>query len=105
MSKECLIRQPMPQPVFPLENRKRHDIPCRTHEQGQSQDTALVLLCAATGGLYLLIWLYKTNQHLREATGQTVCSETYIIWICVCMGLSGVFIDNPEPFRSASAPC
>ncbi|ANY90408.1 MULTISPECIES: DUF4234 domain-containing protein [Pseudomonas] len=58
----------------------------------------LVLLCAVTGGIYLLIWLYKTNQHLREATGQTVCSETYIIWICVCMGLSGAFIDNPEPF-------
>ncbi|QYX51484.1 DUF4234 domain-containing protein [Pseudomonas sp. S07E 245] len=56
----------------------------------------MVLLTMATGGLYLLLWLYKTNQHLREATGQEACSETYIIWMFVCTGLSGLFINDEQ---------
>ncbi|CAM3604535.1 hypothetical protein CCOS865_00433 [Pseudomonas reidholzensis] len=58
----------------------------------------LVLLCAVTGGLYLLIWLYKTNQHLLEATGQRLCSETYIIWICVCAGLGGALVSDEDVY-------
>ncbi|CAK17827.1 hypothetical protein; putative membrane protein [Pseudomonas entomophila L48] len=57
----------------------------------------LVLLSMATGGLYLLVWLFKANQALREATGQPLCSETFVIWLCVCTGLGGAFAGSPEP--------
>ncbi|HGM5582787.1 TPA: hypothetical protein ACKP22_004510 [Pseudomonas putida] len=58
----------------------------------------LVLLSIATGGLYMLIWLYKTNLNIQEATGKPVSSETYLIWICVCMGLSGLFAGDEYAF-------
>jgi len=49
----------------------------------------MVLLSVATAGIYLLLWLYKSNQKLNETTKIKVVDDTYIIWVAVCFGWGG----------------
>lgn len=46
----------------------------------------MVLLSMATAGLYLLLWLYKSNQKISETTKIKLVDDTYIIWLAVCIG-------------------
>ena len=49
----------------------------------------MALLSIATAGIYLLLWLYKSNQKINETTKIKVVDDTYIIWVAVCLGWSG----------------
>jgi predicted membrane protein len=49
----------------------------------------MVLLSIATAGIYLLLWLYKSNQKINETTKIKVVDDTYVIWVAVCLGWSG----------------
>lgn len=51
----------------------------------------LALLTLATGGVWLLIWLYKHQDTLMQETGQRFSSSVLIIWMAVCFGL-GAFL-------------
>ncbi|MFG6204859.1 MULTISPECIES: hypothetical protein [Pseudomonas] len=50
----------------------------------------MVLLSMATAGLYLLLWLYKSNQKISETTKIKLVDDTYIIWLAVCLGWCGL---------------
>lgn len=45
----------------------------------------MVLLSAATLGLYLLLWLVRTNQKISETTKIKLVDNTYIIWLAGCL--------------------
>lgn len=51
----------------------------------------MVLLSVATAGLYLLLWLYRSNLVISETTKVRLVDNTYVTWLAVCLGLSGVF--------------
>ncbi|WP_256219525.1 hypothetical protein [Pseudomonas sp. PAMC 26793] len=51
----------------------------------------MVLLTIATAGLYLLLWVYRSNLIISETTKIRLVDNTYIIWLAVCIGLSGAF--------------
>jgi len=51
----------------------------------------MVLLSIATVGLYLLLWLYRSNLIISETTKIRLADNTYIIWLTVCLGLGGAF--------------
>ncbi|NWC94652.1 MULTISPECIES: hypothetical protein [unclassified Pseudomonas] len=51
----------------------------------------MVLLTIATAGLYLLLWVYRSNLIISETTKVRLADNTYIIWLAVCLGLSGAF--------------
>lgn len=55
----------------------------------------LVLLTIATAGIYPIHRLYNNFKIIDKTTSSTT-SETYIIWIAVCLGLGGVFSGSPE---------
>ncbi|HDS5592572.1 TPA: DUF4234 domain-containing protein [Enterobacter hormaechei subsp. xiangfangensis] len=48
----------------------------------------LVLLCIPTGGIYLLMWLYKHQETLMAEVGQRFSSRMLVIWMAVCTGLA-----------------
>ena len=48
----------------------------------------LVLLGAATYGIYPLMWLYKYQDTLTEETGIRFSSRVLLVWMAVCAGLS-----------------
>lgn len=50
----------------------------------------LVLLTIATGGIYPILWMYKNSPILEVVTKRKVADGTFIIWLAVCVGLSGV---------------
>lgn len=56
----------------------------------------LFLLSIATMGIYPLMWLYRNNLIISDVTKSKVTSDTYIIWIAVCIGLGGVFSRHNE---------
>ncbi|MFL1527055.1 hypothetical protein [Pseudomonas sp. O230] len=51
----------------------------------------LVLLSIATAGIYLILWLYKNSKVISDTTKVRLVDDVYIIWIAVCVGLSGTF--------------
>lgn len=51
----------------------------------------LVLLSIATMGIYLILWLYKNCSIIETITKNKIASNTYIIWIAVCLGLMSAF--------------
>ena len=53
--------------------------------------TNLVLLTFATAGIYPIIWLYNNYKIIDKTTSSTTASDTYVIWIAVCVGLGGTF--------------
>ncbi|HGY4225328.1 hypothetical protein NMD51_20615 [Escherichia coli] len=48
----------------------------------------LVLLAAATYGIYPLMWLYKNQDTIMDEVGQRFSSGTFIVWMAVCSGVS-----------------
>ncbi|RON17559.1 hypothetical protein BK660_23185 [Pseudomonas brassicacearum] len=56
----------------------------------------MVLLSVATVGLYLLLWLVRTNQKISETTKIKLVDNTYIIWLAVCLGWSGALSNSGE---------
>ena len=56
----------------------------------------LVLLTIATAGIYPILWLYKTYQSINEVTKIRICDSTYIVWLAVCVGLSGALTGTGE---------
>lgn len=46
----------------------------------------LVLLGAATYGVYPLMWLYKYQDTIMDETRQRFSSSAMIIWMAVCLG-------------------
>jgi len=56
----------------------------------------LVLLTAATGGIYPLMWLYRNNKVINEVTETQIVSDIYLIWIAVCVGLNGALVRTED---------
>ncbi|HAZ3610059.1 TPA: DUF4234 domain-containing protein [Escherichia coli] len=50
----------------------------------------LVLLGAATYGVYPLMWLYKYQDTIIDETRQRFSSSAMIIWMAVCLGISAM---------------
>ncbi|HED1421674.1 TPA: DUF4234 domain-containing protein [Kluyvera georgiana] len=48
----------------------------------------LVLLSIASYGIYPLMWLYKNQDAIMQETGKRFSSQSLIVWIAVCSGLS-----------------
>ncbi|MHC8289505.1 DUF4234 domain-containing protein [Pseudomonas sp. XS1P51] len=51
----------------------------------------MFLLSLATAGIYLILWIYKNNKIISETTKTRLVDDNYIIWLAVCVGLSGAF--------------
>ena len=60
-------------------------------DQINTKTINLVLLSIATGGIYLILWLYDNYKIIDKKTKIRTADNTYIIWIAVCAGLSGFF--------------
>ncbi len=56
----------------------------------------LVLLTIVTAGLYLFLWLYRSNLIISGTTKVRLGDNTYIVWLAVCLGLSGAFAGTGE---------
>jgi hypothetical protein len=50
----------------------------------------LVLLAIATGGIYPILWLYRNTPVIESITKRKIAPDSFIIWIAVCFGLSGM---------------
>lgn len=56
----------------------------------------LVLLTIATGGIYPILWMYRNTAKISSITGRLVCNDVFVIWLAVCVGLSGAFVGTGE---------
>lgn len=56
-----------------------------------------VLLCMATAGLYVLLWLSRNNKIISDTIKIRLVDDTYIIWLAVCMGLGGLLSNSATP--------
>lgn len=63
----------------------------------------MVLLSAATAGLYLFLWVYRSNLILSETTKNRVVDNTYIIWLAVCLGMGGALSGTDSVLLNAIA--
>ncbi|MFB3303399.1 hypothetical protein [Pseudomonas sp. AMR01] len=63
----------------------------------------MVLLAAATAGLYLFLWVYRSNLILSETTKKQVVDNTYIIWLAVCLGLGGALSGTDNVLQNTIA--
>lgn len=55
-----------------------------------------VLLSIATGGIYPILWMYKNSPKIASITKKPISDDTFIIWLAVCVGLSGALTGNGE---------
>lgn len=66
-------------------------------DQINTKTTNLVLLTIATAGIYPIIWLFNNYKVIDKVTTATAtATDTYIIWIAVCIGLGGAFAGTGE---------
>lgn len=65
-------------------------------DQIDTKTVNLVLLTIATAGIYPILWLYENFKVIDKKTKVRTADNTYIIWIAVCAGLSGAFMDTGE---------
>ena len=56
----------------------------------------LFLLTIATAGIYPMMWLYKNYKVINKITKIKTADDAYIIWIAVCVGLSGALVGNGD---------
>lgn len=49
-----------------------------------------VLLTIVTFGIYPVVWLFVNNKIIEDITNSKISSNSFLIWISVCVGLSGV---------------
>ena len=47
-----------------------------------------VLLSMLTCGVWPLLWLYKKQDIISDATGYPLCGNLFIIWLAVCFGVT-----------------
>ncbi|MGF1804086.1 DUF4234 domain-containing protein [Aliivibrio sifiae] len=50
-----------------------------------------VLLTIVTVGIYPIIWLFVNKKIIEDITNTKISSNSFLIWIAICVGLSGVF--------------
>ena len=55
-----------------------------------------VLLTLATMGIYPIIWLAQNYKIIDEVTTSKTATDTYVIWVAVCIGFSGIFSGTGE---------
>lgn len=55
-----------------------------------SKTLTLVLLTFATLGIYPIIWMYLNTPKIEKITGKVIASGTFLIWLAVCAGWSGL---------------
>lgn len=48
----------------------------------------LLLLTLATGGIFVLIWLYVNNSKFETITKCKIASTNFILWIIACSGIT-----------------
>ena len=65
-------------------------------DQVNIKTTNLVLLTVATAGLYPLLWVWQNSRVVGSTTQQAVVGQTYIIWMAVLAGWSGVMASVPD---------
>ena len=53
-------------------------------------------LTIATVGIYPIIWLFNNYKIIDKVTNSTTATDTYVIWIAVCVGLSSAFAGTGE---------
>ena len=70
-------------------------------DQINTKTVNLVLLTFATAGIYPILWLYENYKVIDTATKVRTADNTYIIWIAVCVGLSGAFLDAGDEIMDA----
>ncbi|WP_339010149.1 hypothetical protein [Aeromonas popoffii] len=46
------------------------------------------LLGLVTGSIYNVLWLNKANRVIGDTTKIKLVDSAYIIWLCICLGLS-----------------
>ena len=51
----------------------------------------LVLLAIVTGGIYLLLWMYRHCANIEQITKSKIAGETFFIWAAVLCGLGSLF--------------
>lgn len=56
----------------------------------------LFLLTLATAGIFPLLWLYKHNSDIERITNTLIASNTFVIWIAVCVGLGAALTGTGE---------
>ena len=57
-----------------------------------SKTMNLVLLVTATGGIYLILWLWRNCRIIEKITNCKIADDVFLIWIAVCYGLAKTFI-------------
>jgi len=50
----------------------------------------LFLLTIATLGIFPIIWMYLNTPKLEKITGKAIASGSFLIWLAVCAGWSGL---------------
>ncbi|MDQ7015774.1 MAG: DUF4234 domain-containing protein [Gammaproteobacteria bacterium] len=65
-------------------------------DQVDTKTLNFVLLSIATAGIYPILWLYNNFRVIDNVTGAQTANNNFIIWIAVCMGLSGAFSGNGD---------
>ncbi len=56
----------------------------------------MALLTVATAGLYPLLWLYRNYRVIDEVTHVKTATDTFIIWIAVCIGIGGMMMRSED---------
>ncbi|WP_305845464.1 DUF4234 domain-containing protein [Photobacterium leiognathi] len=57
----------------------------------------LLVLSLITGGIYLLMWLYRNHTKLNEILGEKIVSDKFIIGLGVALYLCGIATDTENP--------
>ncbi len=53
-----------------------------------------VLLTVVTFGVYPLLWMYRNNSMIESTIKTKITDNSYIVWIAVCLGVSGAFSES-----------
>lgn len=56
----------------------------------------LVLLTMVTGGIYPILWMYRNSPTISSITQKQVVDDSFVIWLAVCVGLSGALTGSGE---------
>jgi hypothetical protein len=53
----------------------------------------LFLLVIVTAGLYLIVWMYRTNSAVEDVTKIKIVSSSYFVSYLALMGIGGLLVD------------
>lgn len=65
-------------------------------DQINTKTMNFVLLTIVTVGIYPIIWLFNNYKVIDKVTASTTANDTFIIWIAICIGLSGALSGTGE---------